>query len=514
MVMAKLVNGLSKDCSHKMLSKVLNNRFICKIKSSDLYWRLLKGTFWSILGIGISRALMMLSWIVVARILGKESYGEFGIIRSTVNTFTAFASFGLGLTANKFVSEFKKRDKEKAGRIIGLSLTFAIITGGIAALAVFFFAPVLAGQMMNAPHLQAELSVAALMILFSAINGSQIGAMSGLESFKALAKVNIITGLMALPMLIIGAHFGGVSGTVIAFMLNIINISFWNQLALTKEARKQDIRPCYAVSVFKDWRILTAFSLPAAVSGFMVGPAKWICDAVIFRMPDGNGQMGLFAAALPIQMMVMFAGNTMNAPFLSVLSSQKGNSHDKFERVNILSSWLIGLVVALPLITFPELGEIVFGSNYAGREFRLTLSLVMVATVIIMYKQGLARVLAVHNLMWLGAVSNFIWASVLVVSVMFLRKYGAIGLGYSYVIAYALNTLVVIPVYVKRKLVPKGTLGSLCTFSIWGLVLLSFLSVCFEFNSFSKIMLLLFSLVVVTVSSFYIINPLKTCGDV
>ena len=38
---------------------------------------------------------MLLSFMIVARIIGKESYGELGIIRSTLNMFTLLAGMGL-----------------------------------------------------------------------------------------------------------------------------------------------------------------------------------------------------------------------------------------------------------------------------------------------------------------------------------------------------------------------------------------------------------------------------------
>ncbi len=53
--------------------------------------------------------------------LGKEEFGKLGIVQSTVGMFQVFAGFGLGLTATKYVAEFRDSDPAKTGRIIGLS---------------------------------------------------------------------------------------------------------------------------------------------------------------------------------------------------------------------------------------------------------------------------------------------------------------------------------------------------------------------------------------------------------
>ena len=99
---------------------------------------LAKGVLWSFIGSVLSRGLTFLSWILVARILGPEQNGEFGIIRTTVLMFMAFAAFGLGLTGTKFISQYIHTDRDKAGRIASLTLSFSFIMGVLVMATVFF----------------------------------------------------------------------------------------------------------------------------------------------------------------------------------------------------------------------------------------------------------------------------------------------------------------------------------------------------------------------------------------
>jgi hypothetical protein len=113
----------------------------------------------------------------------------------------------------------------------------------------------------------------------------------------------------------------------------------------------------------------------------------------------------------------------------------------------------------------------VFGSDYATRSFQVTFSLVVFCTSIMTFKEGLARVLAANSLLWWGFFSNTFWAAILIVSTIYLVGWGASGLAASLTIAYILNTVILVPLYYSRNLVPKGTLLSIESGVIWCIML-------------------------------------------
>src|SRR5215472_8397801 len=108
-----------------------------RIAASPLSYRLLHGTFWSLTGVVIARLSGFAASILVARFLGRDGFGRLGVIQSTVAMFQVFAGFGLGLTATKYVSEFYKSERKRAGRIIGFSNLVAIVTGGVMSAVLF-----------------------------------------------------------------------------------------------------------------------------------------------------------------------------------------------------------------------------------------------------------------------------------------------------------------------------------------------------------------------------------------
>ena len=106
-------------------------RWLDRLLASPLGRRIAKGVFWSLAGALISRGLAMVSSVLVARMLGREGFGELGTIQATVGMFGVFAGFGLGMTATKFVAELKFTNPLRAGRIIGLSSLTSWASGGL-----------------------------------------------------------------------------------------------------------------------------------------------------------------------------------------------------------------------------------------------------------------------------------------------------------------------------------------------------------------------------------------------
>ena len=127
------------------INKYFNNKTIISF---------INGTIWNLLGALFSRGILFFLTIVAARILEVETFGKFGIIKSTVNTYVLFASFGLGITATKYVSEFFGTDNDKVQKIIFLTKWFAILTSGFTFTLFLFFSGYISSNVLNAPEIK------------------------------------------------------------------------------------------------------------------------------------------------------------------------------------------------------------------------------------------------------------------------------------------------------------------------------------------------------------------------
>ncbi|WP_460511788.1 oligosaccharide flippase family protein [Cyclobacterium sediminis] len=469
---------------------LLKNKLIQRVKSSPKAINLFRNSFWSILGATLSKGLLFVTWVIVARILDSDGYGQFGIIRSTVLMFTTFAGFGLGITASKHVSEFIQNDKVKTGKILGLTMAFGVIMGLLIGITFFFLSPWLATNTLKAPEITGELKIASLILFFSSLNGAQIGALQGFMSFKIIAKINVIQSVVSFPLFILGAIYGGVYGTIWAFAFSYILICLLSNYAIKLEARKREVIINYRQAL-DERSLIFSYSLPAFLSGLMVTPVKWYTDSLLVSQ-SGFSEMGIFTAALTFNNIILVGAGMLSAPFISIMARDKNNDENSnFSRFNILGPWAIGIFIASPFLIFPELGGALFGKSYQGESFNLTFAIIMLYTVIIMFKQGLGRIMIVHNLQWWSFFSNLLWGCILITCFLFVETKTAGFLAISYLVAYVVSTVIVLPVYYKRKIIPLNTIETLESFIIWALVILITFIGYFVINIYWKILLLI-----------------------
>lgn len=462
---------------------ILQRRLSLALPEKSLRMRFAAGAFWSLVGVAIAQGSSLAALLVTARILGKAGFGELGMIQSTTGMFGVFAGFGLGITVTKHVAEFRRSDPLRAGRVVGLSIVVALISASIVIVFLAVFSPYLAAKIIDAPYLAAELRLACGLLFFNTLIGVQNGALAGLEAFKTIAKVNICRGIVVFPLVIIGASLLGLSGALIGLVAAAGIGWFINYSALFRVARKVGIHRFFR-NIRLELPILWAFSAPAFFSGAMVTPIMWFARVLFVNQPDGYAQMGVFTAATCFQSAMNLVGGTIGTVLLPLLASKDAGASMRFERGNILISWAIGVLPTLPLICFPEVIGKLLGPQYSGPSFNHTFVITMCYTCIMLYKQGLARILVTNNLMWWTVLSNFVWGGLLILAAWKLRGLGSTGLAAAFLLAYSINTGMFIPLYTRRRLVPLGTIVSVEAFLIWVLLAvlatLSLLDVRFE----------------------------------
>jgi O-antigen/teichoic acid export membrane protein len=157
-----------------------------KIVSSDLGYRLAKGISWSLISSAISKGLMLISFMLIARILGKEEYGKVGIIRSSITMFMTFSSMGMGLTASRYIAYFRNTDQDKTYQIYKVSNLVALLFGLMISLIVFIFSQEISIISFGTAKLSVPLKISTLSLLFMTISSAQNGALTGFEDFKSI----------------------------------------------------------------------------------------------------------------------------------------------------------------------------------------------------------------------------------------------------------------------------------------------------------------------------------------
>lgn len=413
-----------------------------RLKRNPLAYRLARGAFWSLCGNLVSRVSALCASILVARILGNSGFGELGVIQSTVGMLGTIAGLGLGITATKYVAEFKLKDPARAGRIICLSRIVSWIAGGGMALVLLNFGPWLAANTLAAPHLGPYLKIGSVLLLLGTINGTQTGALSGFEAFKSMARINLFSGLLAFPLTVGGAWWGGLEGSLYGLVASQSCNTLLNLYTLRSETAKFQIPLSYR-DAHSEHGILWSFSLPALGGGLFVAPVYWICNSIIVNSPGGYGQMGVFNAANQWFTAFMFLPGVLSQAAIPVLSESLSLG-DRSSSRNILSFYLkMNILVIAPIIFCGSLASpsimAIYGPGF--RDAWPTMVVALLTAGLLAIQTPVGQIIAASGRMWLGTMMNAAWALCFIGLTAALVDWGALGLAWARLGAYLVHTV-------------------------------------------------------------------------
>src|SRR3974377_642475 len=291
--------------------------------AGTLRGRFVMGSFWSVAGAIISRGFSLAASVGSAWVVGKEGFGALGMIQSTTGMFGILAGLGLGITATKYVSELRRLDPVRAGRILALSSAVAFVSGSVITVAVILLAPYLAQHVLAAPQLAGPLAIGAGLVFFGALNGAQTGGLAGFEAFPTIARVNIYAGLASFPLIVLGVWRGGLQGAIWGSVAALAISWALNHRALRQECEKAGVAYQFA-HCSRELSVLHQFSLPAFLGSILVVSAIWVCNAMLARQPGGYAELGLYAAADKWRVLIVFVPTYVFAMVVPVLSNLQG----------------------------------------------------------------------------------------------------------------------------------------------------------------------------------------------
>ncbi len=310
--------------------------------TQSLESRFRKGVIWNIIAAILAQGANFLTSIVIANLLGRELFGQYGVIRSTLLTLSAMAQVATGITATKYVAELRVRDKVRAGRVLGLCAVVTFANGILTCGVILVASPLLAIRILHAPGLATDLRITAVVALFAVVDAYQTGTLAGLESYKTLAFGSGAQGVLQIALAFMLARHYGLTGALIALILTAAGRWFMFQICIQHEAKRQNIYIHYR-GLTKEAEILRRFLVPAAISGMTAPPAIWIGTAVLVRSSAGFGQVALFSAAFNLKSFALFFPLVLNNVGASLLNNQRGwGDEGNYRRVFWINNALTG----------------------------------------------------------------------------------------------------------------------------------------------------------------------------
>lgn len=416
--------------------------FKTKLLASDVGNRIATGAFWSFAGTAVAKFFVLVASIICAHILTKQEYGEFGMVRSTINMFVVFGTAGLGLTATKYISEFRDNKKDRIASIYILTNGFAIVTGLIVTSLVLLFAPYLAKETLKVPELEPSIRIGAILLFVTIINGAQNGVLSGYERFKTIARNNLIGSVVESICMLVGAYYWRVFGAVLGYGISFVIIYIVNYYSIRRLFKEDKIQVALSKFNKEDFRLLYKFSLPAALCSILVTPTIWGVKTILTNK-SGFEELAVFEVGDQWRTIILFIPTAVSQVVLPVLSSIISEESSKFWKVlktNLYLNAGVALVMAIFISLFSPVIMKLYGKAFIS-DYGV-LIILAISTVFSSMANVVGLAISSRSKMWTGFVFNTIWAIMLIVfTLIFINMgLGAKGLALSFTLSYVVHT--------------------------------------------------------------------------
>lgn len=364
--------------------------FWLRLKNNDLF----KDSVWALIGSALGKGLSLFAGIAVARFLGKEIYGEYGMIKNTLLMIAVFSTFGLGYTATKFIAESKDRDSSIATAVHRISTYITLSSSGLIAVLLIIFAPFVS-VWLEAPHLSGILRLSAVAVIFNAVNTTQIGELAGYNAYRKIAVNNVLAGIVTFILSILLTWLYNINGAVIALILSLFFNCLLNYVSLKRVQPESQ-----AISIQSGlFRQILSFSFPIALQESLYSITHWGATFILIKTA-GYGELGLSSAAGQWMAVLLFVPGALRNVALSHLS---GSNADKNQNNKILKQLLLVNLVStlIPFVVIALLRAWIcswYGPTYSGLQSVLNVSIF--TTIVNSLTNVYTQELIAHNQNW------------------------------------------------------------------------------------------------------------------
>jgi O-antigen/teichoic acid export membrane protein len=340
-----------------------------------------KGSFHLLWGLVISTVISSVATIFIARLLGSDLYGLYGIVLITPQLIGVFRDWGINSAMVRCTAQYRSEDRASEVRSIIVSGIIFEIALGIALSAIsFVLSGYLATNIFHRPQIASLIQIASISILAGGLINAATAAFTGIEKMElnsimlicqSAIKTIIIITLVILGLSTSGAVIGYTIAMVIAGLIGVALV--WTQYTnLPKiNSAKLEIK-AYIKSMLT---FGTPLSLSTIISSFQSQFYAFLLP--IFYVAD-NTAIGNYGIASTFVVLISFFATpitTMLFPAFSKLNPQKDKEtlQNVFQFSIKYATLLVVPVAALVMCLSQPAVSTLFGKTYSTAPLFLAL---------------------------------------------------------------------------------------------------------------------------------------------
>ncbi|MBQ7691374.1 MAG: oligosaccharide flippase family protein [Muribaculaceae bacterium] len=409
---------------------------------SDIATRMAGGAFWSVCGTSLARLFTLVAGIVCSLILGKEVYGQYGMVKSTVMTFMNVGGYFLSVTATKYIAEYRREhDARRMSSVYYVTNGFAVVVGAVMALVLLLCAGPLA-DLLKSPEMASMLRLSSFIVLLVVVNIAQEGVITGFEDFFGRAVVQVVGCAVQAVAMIAGCWLWGLMGGIVGFGVGFLCIALMNKVRINRDLRAEHVVLNWRDVHNEDFKILVSFSLPSLLMAIFFVPVFFVLRIWLKRFGD-FADVADFEVSYQWFMLILFIPNAVGTMILPILTSLN-NDGSHFRRVQKYSLLINGSVAAVVALLLAILSPWIFQLYGKGYTNPMPLVVLSVTSVFAALTTVLGYSITSKGRMWQLLLFNLIWAAIIlcVSHYSLLRGHGATGVAVAMLLAYIMQMIV------------------------------------------------------------------------
>lgn len=334
---------------------------INKLKNSSFF----KDSFWAVFGNGMGYALLLLAGIIVARFLGKDLYGEYGFVKTSLFYIASFATFGIGYSSTKYIAQYIQTNQKVlyilTKRLLVVSFVFSVVT----CLILFLFAGKLA-EFAGDERLIVPFRYLGVIVVLRAMSVTEAGIISGYKEYKKLAFNNIVSGLVMLLLCIPLTYYWGLKGSLFTLLLSQLTIALMN-LHCVLRINSNNVKELVNIKAISYISILK-FSFPIALHEMSYTFFN-LLGTMMFSRFSSLGEFGLFTAVFQWNTVILFVPGLLSNVILSYLS---GDAHNKNHHQMLSKMLVVNFICSfIPFLVVLALSDFIvslYGPSFIGMK--------------------------------------------------------------------------------------------------------------------------------------------------
>lgn len=376
------------------------------------------------------QALLLVTGIVAARILGPEERGQLALVWIVVLTLVQLGTLGLPLAVTFEIATGSRVNTlfRVLRPVVVAQVATAIVLYGVLAMIV------LEGRVPQTPILIAVAVIPAWLV-----QGYVLAALQGKHAFRPLHVMRVLAMSLYTAFLVVGVLAGQssllfVTGAwVVAYVLGGFGSFFVVVRMMAREAREGE----------DEKRPALGSMLRFGLSGFLgsVSPTETFrVDQLVVGLALSTQDLGLYVAALAFCNLPRFMAQGLGLVAYPRIAAEADRAIQRrllwrFAGLGTLAA----LVVALPLVAFDEeLMTLAFGDAFAGAA--TTMQILVLGTVVLCARRMLADGLRGAGAPGAGSLAEVVALIALVPAILLLAPpYGLEGIAVALAISYAVS---------------------------------------------------------------------------